>query len=359
MSAAVSPVLAPALSSFVDTVVARDPVSAGLVRRADVIGPAAFVEIELGFPAYTYAPVYKAALAAHLRAATGLDLHLDVRWAVQPHAVQRNLRPLPHIRNVIAVASGKGGVGKSTVAINFALALRAMGAHVGLLDADIYGPSQPRMLGSSERPTSPDGKIMNPIFAHGLQAMSIGFLIDESQPTIWRGPMVTSALMQLLTETRWDNLDYLVVDMPPGTGDIALTLSQRIPLSGAVVVTTPQDIALIDARKGLEMFKKVEVPVLGVVENMSVFCCPNCGHQTAIFGEGGGDRLARETGVEVLGRLPLDARIRELADNGNPIVVAEPDSAAARTYRDIALRATARLAHAEVQAFPSIEVSDD
>jgi ATP-binding protein involved in chromosome partitioning len=273
--------------------------------------------------------------------------------------VQKNLRPLAQIRNVIAVASGKGGVGKSTVAVNLALALQAEGARVGLLDADIYGPSQPRMLGSSARPTSPDGKVMNPVVAHGLQSMSIGYLIDDSQPTIWRGPMVTSALMQLLTETRWDNLDYLIIDMPPGTGDIALTLSQKIPLSGAVIVTTPQDIALLDARKGLEMFRKVEVTVLGVVENMSVFCCPNCGHESAIFGSGGGEKLARETGVDVLGRLPLDGKIREQADGGRPTVVSDPQSSAALAYRDIALRAVARLAHGEVAAFPSLSISDD
>lgn len=348
-----------ALSSFVDPLVGRDLMSAGVLRRTEIAGKRALIDLELGFPAQRHEQALRTALAAHVQQATGLDAQVTVRWKVSAHAVQSNLQPLAQIRNIIAIASGKGGVGKSTVAVNFALALQAAGARVGLLDADIYGPSQPRMLGSSARPSSPDGKIMNPVVAHGLQAMSIGFLVDDTQPTIWRGPMVTSALMQLLTETRWQDLDYLIIDMPPGTGDIALTLSQRIPLSGAVVVTTPQDIALLDARKGLEMFKKVNVSVLGVVENMSVFCCPNCGHQTAVFGTGGGDRLAQDTGVEVLGRLPLDARIRELADSGNPTVAAEPDSDAAKLYGEIALRAVARLAHGAVEAFPSIEMSDD
>ncbi|WP_428309633.1 iron-sulfur cluster carrier protein ApbC [Hydrocarboniphaga sp.] len=359
MSASFAPRLQAVLAAFVDPLIGRDLISAGVVRRAEEQGRRALVELELGFPAGQHVPVLAAALGERIEQATGLDCDISVRWRVTPHAVQKNLRPLAQIRNVIAVASGKGGVGKSTVAVNLALALQAEGARVGLLDADIYGPSQPRMLGSSARPTSPDGKIMNPVIAHGLQSMSIGYLIDDSQPTIWRGPMVTSALMQLLTETRWDDLDYLIIDMPPGTGDIALTLSQKIPLSGAVIVTTPQDIALLDARKGLEMFKKVDVSVLGVVENMSVFCCPNCGHQSAIFGQGGGDKLARETGVELLGRLPLDGRIREQADGGTPTVVADPASAAAQAYRDIALRAVARLAHGEVDAFPSLSVSDD
>jgi ATP-binding protein involved in chromosome partitioning len=359
MSASISPRLQAALAGFVDPVIGRDLLSADVVRRADVVGERAVIEIELGFPAAGHAPGMKAALATHVQHSAGIAADVSIAWRITPHAVQKNLRPLAQIRNVIAVASGKGGVGKSTVAVNLALALQAEGARVGLLDADIYGPSQPRMLGSSARPTSPDGKVMNPVVAHGLQSMSIGYLIDDSQPTIWRGPMVTSALMQLLTETRWDNLDYLIIDMPPGTGDIALTLSQKIPLSGAVIVTTPQDIALLDARKGLEMFRKVEVTVLGVVENMSVFCCPNCGHESAIFGSGGGEKLARETGVDVLGRLPLDGKIREQADGGRPTVVSDPQSSAALAYRDIALRAVARLAHGEVAAFPSLSISDD
>jgi ATP-binding protein involved in chromosome partitioning len=272
------------------------------------------------------------------------------------------VKPLDGIKNVIAVASGKGGVGKSTVAVNFALGLQAEGARVGILDADLYGPSQPTMLGSRERPTSPDGRRMHPIMAHGLQAMSIGFLMDsEAQPMIWRGPMATQALQQLLNETVWQDLDYLVVDMPPGTGDIQLTLSQRVPVAGAVVVTTPQDIALIDARKGLEMFRKVGVPVLGVVENMSTHVCSNCGHEEAIFGVGGGNRLAQEGGAELLGSLPLDIRIRQQADGGVPTVADDPESALAYRYRDIARLAVARLAYGAVAdlAFPSLSIVDD
>ena len=268
-------------------------------------------------------------------------------------------QPLPGVRNVIAVASGKGGVGKSTVAVNLALALRAEGAKAGILDADIYGPSQPQMLGSKARPTSPDGKRMNPVEAHGLQAMSIGFLIDEDQPMVWRGPMVTQALAQMITETVWDDLDVLVIDLPPGTGDVQLSLSQRIPVSGAIIVTTPQDIALLDARKALQMFRKVEVPVLGVVENMSTHVCGKCGHEEHIFGAGGGERLAQQYGVELLGQIPLDLKIREQADGGRPTVAAEPDSPLAQRYRDIARQVLQRLAGVPAPNFPTIEVTDD
>ena len=268
-------------------------------------------------------------------------------------------QPLPGVRHVVAVASGKGGVGKSTVAVNLALAFKAEGAKAGILDADIYGPSQPLMLGSKDRPTSPDGKRMNPIQAHGLQAMSIGFLIDDDQPMIWRGPMVTQALQQMLAETVWDDLDYLVIDLPPGTGDVQLSLSQRIPMSGAVIVTTPQDIALLDARKALQMFKRVEVPVLGIVENMSTHVCGKCGHEEAIFGTGGGARMAREYGVELLGQLPLDITIREQADGGNPTVAADPESPLARRYRDIARKAMARIAGVPATNFPTISITED
>jgi ATP-binding protein involved in chromosome partitioning len=257
--------------------------------------------------------------------------------------VQGQLAPLPNVKNVIVVASGKGGVGKSTVSVNLALALAAEGAKVGILDADIYGPSQPRMLGISGKPQSPDGKSIIPMQAHGLQAMSIGFLVDEETPMIWRGPMVTQAMMQLLNDSRWDALDYLVVDLPPGTGDIQLTLSQKVPVAGAVIVTTPQDIALLDARKALKMFEKVEVPVLGVVENMATHVCSACGHEEHIFGEGGGQRMAEQYGVAYLGSLPLDIRIREQADGGNPTVVAMPESDLAARYREIARNAAGRL----------------
>ncbi|HEU4530104.1 MAG TPA: iron-sulfur cluster carrier protein ApbC [Steroidobacteraceae bacterium] len=273
----------------------------------------------------------------------------------------RTLPPVGSIRNIVAVASGKGGVGKSTVAANLALAWAAQGAKVGVLDADIYGPSQPRMLGlSGQRPVTKDGKSFEPLVSYGLEVMSIGFLIDEEQPMVWRGPMVTQALLQLLNETRWGALDYLVVDMPPGTGDIQLTLSQRVPVSGAVIVTTPQDIALLDARKGLRMFEKVSVPVLGIVENMSTHICSQCGHEEALFGSGGGARMAEQYGVQLLGSLPLDIRIREQADSGRPTVVAEPDSAIARAYLDIATRATQQLAAAGAgaKAFPKITIED-
>ena len=251
---------------------------------------------------------------------------------------------LPGVRYVVGVSSGKGGVGKSTTAVNLALALSAEGAIVGVLDADIYGPSLPRMLGVTGQPQSADGKSLEPMESYGLQAMSIGFLIDEETPMIWRGPMVTQALEQLLNDTRWRNLDYLVVDLPPGTGDVQLTLAQKIPVSGAVIVTTPQDIALLDARKGLKMFEKVEVPVLGVVENMSIHICTNCGHEEPIFGAGGAERLAEESGVEVLGQLPLDMQIREQADSGRPTVVADPDSRISEIYREIARKTAGKLA---------------
>jgi ATP-binding protein involved in chromosome partitioning len=348
------------LDADVDPLIGRGWVAAGTVASATVDGGRARVEIELGFPAAGIHEQIAERLHTAIRAGAGLDAEVQIRSRIASHAVQKNLQPLPQIRNIIAVASGKGGVGKSTVAVNLALALHAEGASVGILDADIYGPSQPRMLGSQDKPTSPDGKHMNPIIAHGLQAMSIGFLIDEAQPMIWRGPMVTQALNQLLGETRWSDLDYLIVDLPPGTGDIQLTLSQRIPVSGAVIVTTPQDIALLDARKGLQMFRKVEVPVLGVVENMAWHVCSNCGHNEAIFGSGGGERLATEYGTELLGQLPLDMRIREQADGGRPTVAADPDGELAQRYRSIARLAAARLAYGvQAEAFPNIEISDD
>ncbi|MES0874604.1 iron-sulfur cluster carrier protein ApbC [Sinimarinibacterium thermocellulolyticum] len=348
------------LDADVDPLIGRGWVAAGTVVEARVDGTRAQVVIELGFPAAGVHEQLAERLRGVIRAGAGLDAEVEIRSRIASHAVQKNLQPLPEIRNIIAVASGKGGVGKSTVAVNLALALHTEGARVGILDADIYGPSQPRMLGSRDKPTSPDGKHMNPIIAHGLQAMSIGFLIDEAQPMIWRGPMVTQALNQLLGETRWRDLDYLIVDLPPGTGDIQLTLSQRIPVSGAVIVTTPQDIALLDARKGLEMFRRVEVPVLGIVENMAWHVCSNCGHHEAIFGSGGGERLAAECGSELLGQLPLDLRIREQADGGCPTVAADPQGELAQRYRGIARLAAARLAYGvRDAAFPSIEMTDD
>jgi len=307
---------------------------------------ALMVRIELRFPASGAHELYRQHIASAVTAATGLDtVDVQLSTKIVAHGVQSNLKPLTGVRNIIAIASGKGGVGKSTVAVNVALALAADGASVGLLDADIYGPSQPTMVGlAGEHPDSVDGKTMQPMLAHGLQVMSIGFLIDVDQPMIWRGPMVTSALNQLLQQTRWDDLDFLIVDMPPGTGDIQLTLSQQVPVSGAVIVTTPQDIALLDARKGLAMFRQVSVPVLGVIENMSTHVCTACGHEEPIFGAGGGQRMAEDFDIDLLGQLPLDRRIREQTDSGQPTVIVDPDSTAAAAYRNVARHLAAVLA---------------
>jgi ATP-binding protein involved in chromosome partitioning len=284
---------------------------------------------------------------------------VEVGVDILSHAVQKNLKPLEGVKNIIAVASGKGGVGKSTTAVNLALALAAEDARVGILDADIYGPSQPTMLGLSGQPEIVEGKAILPKIAYGVQSMSIGYLVDADTPMIWRGPMVTGALQQLLKDTRWDSLDYLIIDLPPGTGDIQLTLAQQIPVSGAVIVTTPQDIALLDAQRGLRMFEQVSVPVLGIVENMSVHVCSKCGHEEHIFGAGGGEKMAEKYGVELLGSLPLDIKIREQADGGHPTVVAEPDGACARRYREIARKMAGRLALAAKDysaRFPTISI---
>ena len=318
----------------------------GRVTAAEMNDSTARIVVELGFPAEGVKALWRDCIADAVKSETGAgEVDVVLTFAVTAHGVQPNLKPLPEVRNVIAVSSGKGGVGKSTVAVNLALALASDGATVGLLDADIYGPSQPHMVGLvGERPTTADGKSMAPMSALGLQVMSIGFLIDPDQPMVWRGPMVTSALNQLLNQTSWRDLDYLIVDMPPGTGDIQLTLSQQVPVSGAVVVTTPQDIAAIDARKGLAMFRKVSIPVLGVIENMSTHICAACGHEEAIFGAGGGDAMVRDFGVELLGRLPLAASIRQQADSGNPTVAADPDSDTAEAFRSAARRMAAALA---------------
>jgi ATP-binding protein involved in chromosome partitioning len=317
------------------------------------------VAVELGYPARTQQQALRQAVTDALVAVGASGAQVSVTWKIAAHAVQRGLKPLPNIANIIAVASGKGGVGKSTTAVNLALALASEGAQVGVLDADIYGPSVPTMLGISGRPVSVDNKSMEPLQGHGLQANSIGFLIDADSPTIWRGPMVTQALEQLLRQTNWRTLDYLIVDMPPGTGDIALTLAQKVPVVGAVIVTTPQDIALLDARKGLRMFEKVEVPVLGVIENMSVHICSHCGHAESIFGEGGGKRMAEQYGVAWLGGLPLTMSIRAQTDAGNPSVVADPGSEVAGLYRAIARRvaaAVAKLPRDMAGKFPNVVV---
>ena len=352
-----------ALDAYIDPYLGESLGAAGAVRELVAAGSGFEARIALGFPVGGYHEEFSAALAHHFEAA-GIQSKLDVSLEsdIRSHAVQRNLKPIDQIKNVVAVASGKGGVGKSTVAVNLALAWAAQGARVGILDADIYGPSQPLMLGlEGQKPSSPDGKHLQPLMSHGLAAMSIGFLVDAEQPMVWRGPMVTQALTQLLSETQWGPLDYLVVDMPPGTGDIQLTLSQRVPVAGAVIVTTPQDIALSDARKGLKMFEKVAVPVLGIVENMSIHVCSNCGHAEHIFGAGGGARMAEQYGVALLGELPLDVHIREEADGGRPTVVAAPDSQRALAYFQMARRtagALARRARDRSSVFPKIVVEE-
>jgi ATP-binding protein involved in chromosome partitioning len=314
------------------------------VRAIGVDGSRVSVDIQLGYPAAGAVDELSQRFRQALEAESAIEsAAVSITTRVHVHKVQGTLAPLPNVKNIIVVASGKGGVGKSTVSANLALALQAEGAKVGVLDADIYGPSQPRMLGVSGKPESPDGKVIIPMQAHGLSVMSIGFLVEEDTPMIWRGPMVTQAMMQLLTDTRWEQLDYLIVDLPPGTGDIQLTLSQKVPVAGAVIVTTPQDIALLDARKALKMFEKVEVPVLGIIENMATHVCSNCGHEEHIFGEGGGARMAEQYGVPYLGSLPLDIRIREQSDGGTPTVVAMPESDLAARYRDIARNAAGRL----------------
>ena len=352
-----------ALDAYLDPYLQDTLGAAQAVREVRAAGEGFTARVALGFPVGGYQAELTAALSGQL-AAAGIvaPLAVDLESDIRAHAVQRNLKPLGDIRNIVAVASGKGGVGKSTVAVNLALAWAAQGARVGVLDADIYGPSQPLMLGlAGQRPASSDGRHLSPLVSHGVSAMSIGFLVDAEQPMVWRGPMVTQGLTQLLEQTQWGTLDYLVVDMPPGTGDIQLTLAQRVPVAGAVIVTTPQDIALADARKGLKMFEKVAVPVLGIVENMSVHICSKCGHIEHIFGAGGGARMAQEYGVRLLGELPLDAHIREEADSGRPTVVAAPDSARARAYFEMARRTGAALAaraRDRSSVFPKIVVEE-
>jgi ATP-binding protein involved in chromosome partitioning len=351
------------VEKFADPFLGQTLGSARAVESAELKGDRAHVRVVLGFPVADYHEEFARGLQAHITAGGG-PAHVDVELVsrITAHAVQRQLSPLAGVRNIVAVASGKGGVGKSTVAANLAIAWARQGARVGILDADIYGPSQPIMLGlTGQRPTSPDDKTIVPLKAHGVVAMSIGFLIDPEQPMVWRGPMVTQALSDLLGRTAWGELDYLVIDMPPGTGDIQLTLSQRVPVAGAVIVTTPQDIALADARKGLKMFEKVNVPVLGVVENMSVHVCSNCGHVEHLFGSGGGARMAAQYGVELLGELPLDARVREEADGGAPTVATAPDSPHAAPYFLMARRtaaALARRAKDRSAVFPKIVVEE-
>jgi len=346
MAAVSQSVVEEKIKQYIDPYMDKDLISSKVVKNIKVEGEKVTVDITLGFPSKGYHAELTKKLKEIITGIDGVsDAAINIKVEITAHSVQKGVKPIEGIKNIIAVASGKGGVGKSTTSVNLALALSAEGARVGILDADIYGPNQPRMLGvEMSKPESKDGKTLEPVTSYHIQAMSIGFLIDPETPMIWRGPMVTQALDQLLNDTNWGDLDYLVVDLPPGTGDIQLTLAQRVPVSGAVIVTTPQDIALLDARKGLKMFEKVEIPILGVIENMSTHICSKCGHEEHIFGAGGGERMADDYDVDFLGSLPLDISIRENADGGKPTVVADPEGRIAKIYRDIARRVAAKLA---------------
>jgi ATP-binding protein involved in chromosome partitioning len=350
-----------ALKTVIDPNTGRDLVGGKQVRNLQIEGGDVSFDVELGYPAKSQMPALRSALIAAARTLPGVgNVSVQMSSKVVAHAAQRGVQLLPKVKNIVAIASGKGGVGKSTTTVNLALALAAEGASVGILDADIYGPSQPMMMGIEGRPESADGQSMEALENYGVQVMSIGFLIDADNPMIWRGPMATQALEQLLRQTNWRELDYLLVDMPPGTGDIQLTLSQRVPLTGAVIVTTPQDIALLDAKKGLKMFEKVGVPILGIVENMAVYCCPNCGHTEHIFGADGGKRMASEYGVDYLGALPLNLSIREQADSGRPTVVADPDGEIAGIYKSVARQVAIKIAAKAKDysaKFPTISIS--
>jgi len=350
-----------ALKTVIDPNTGKDLVASKVLKNLRIEGGDVAFDVELGYPAKSQMPLLRKALIGAARSVAGVEnVSVNISSKIVAHAVQRGVQLLPNVKNIVAVASGKGGVGKSTTAANLALALAAEGARVGLLDADIYGPSQPMMMGISGQPESSDGKTMQPMLNHGVEVMSIGFLIDADNPMIWRGPMVTQALEQLLRQTNWGDLDYLIVDMPPGTGDIQLTLCQKVPLTGALIVTTPQDIALLDARKGLKMFEKVGVPILGLVENMSVYVCPSCGHSEHIFGADGGRKMSAEYGVDYLGALPLNLSIREQADSGHPTVVSEPDGEIAAIYKSVARQLAVKIAQRAKDfssKFPTISIS--
>lgn len=352
-----------ALATVIDPNTGKDLVSARAIKNIRLDDADVAFDIELGYPAKSqFDLIRKAAIAAVRQLPNAGNVSVNVSTKIVAHTAQRGVKLMANVKNIIAVASGKGGVGKSTTAVNLALALAAEGAQVGILDADIYGPSQPMMMGISGRPETVDGKSMEPMENHGLQVSSIGFMIDPDQPMVWRGPLVTQALQQLLDQTNWRDLDYLIVDMPPGTGDIQLTMSQKVPVTGAVIVTTPQDIALLDARKGLKMFEKVGIPILGIVENMSTHICSNCGHAEAIFGQGGGSKMCAEYGVDFLGALPLTMSIREHADSGRPTMVAEPNGPVADIYRAIARKVAVKVtekAKDMSSKFPSIVVKND
>jgi ATP-binding protein involved in chromosome partitioning len=350
-----------ALRRIVDPNTGKDLLSTRSARNIKLAGADVSLDVELGYPGKSQQEPIRRQVIQALKQAGASGVTVNVTSKVVAHAVQRGVKLIPGIKNIIAVASGKGGVGKSTTAVNLALALAAEGASVGMLDADIYGPSQPMMLGIGGRPESKDGKRLEPMEGHGLQAISIGFLIDIDTPMVWRGPMVTQALEQLLKDTNWRELDYLVVDLPPGTGDIQLTLAQKVPVTGAIIVTTPQDIALIDARKGLKMFEKVGIPILGIVENMSYHRCEKCGHESHIFGSGGAAKMGKDYGTELLGQLPLDESIQQQADSGRPTVVSDPDGEIAALYRKIARRAAVKIAESQrdmTGKFPNIVVQN-
>lgn len=351
-----------ALKDVVDPNTGKDIITARCARNIKIDGADVALDIELGYPAKSQIETIRKLVIDKLKAIAGVgNVSANVFSKIVPHTVQKGVKLVSGVKNIIAVASGKGGVGKSTTAVNLALALAAEGASVGILDADIYGPSQPQMLGIDGRPESLDGKKLEPMTAHGLQAMSVGFLIDPETPMVWRGPMVTQALTQLLGDTNWHDLDYLVVDLPPGTGDIQLTLAQQVPVTGAVIVTTPQDIALLDARKGLKMFEKVGIPILGIVENMSIHICSKCGNEEHIFGSGGAERMGKDYEVEVLGHLPLDINIRMQVDGGTPTVVADPDGRVAEIYKGIARRVAIKIADSAKDMsskFPNIVIQN-
>ena len=350
-----------ALQTVLDPNTGKDFVTSKAVKNLLITDGDVSFDVELGYPARSQMAAFRKSLIAAAKTVPGVDnVSVNLTIKIASHSVQRGVQLLPNVKNIIAVASGKGGVGKSTTAVNLALALAAEGASVGLLDADIYGPSQPMMMGIEGRPESVDGKNMEPLENYGIQVMSIGFLIAQDEAMIWRGPMATQALEQLLRQTNWRDLDYLIVDMPPGTGDIQLTLSQRVPMTGAVIVTTPQDIALLDAKKGIKMFEKVGVPILGIVENMAVHICSKCGHAEHVFGEGGGKKMAADYQMDYLGALPLDMQIRLQADNGRPTVVADPDGEVAAIYKAVARKVAITVAAKTKDfsaKFPSITIS--
>jgi ATP-binding protein involved in chromosome partitioning len=351
-----------ALKSVIDPNTGKDLISSKSAKNIKVDGSDVSLDVVLAYPAKSQIDLIRKAVIDALKQLAGIgNISANVTMAIVAHSVQRGVKLLPNVKNIIAVSSGKGGVGKSTTAVNLALALMSEGANVGILDADIYGPSQPTMLGIRGRPETIVENTLEPLKGHGLQVMSIGFLIDEDNPMVWRGPMATSAMEQLLQQTNWQNLDYLIVDMPPGTGDIQLTLSQKVPVTGAIVVTTPQDIALLDAKKGLKMFEKVGIPILGIVENMSIYVCPNCNHQEHIFGQGGGQKMCDQYGVDFLGSLPLNLSIREQADSGKPTVAADPDGAISAIYKTIARKIAIQVADMSkdmTSKFPNIVVTN-